>query len=504
MPSIMNFTSFHVPCLLRHQLLRSNRLVLRRTLSSTCTTCHKTHQDSSSAQRLSRNSRPLSSGYHGTIATLPCATSSGNLVARDFSDNAGPWLKGQTGTTEIGLRGSGRLLQLGGETALSMPSRDFMNLFGSSQPTEWAKAISEAEKVVGYSTSFMSLRCLLSDELANVALHMRKLVGSKHPLLKTAKNFLTDGKHSLQTRGLIILLISKAASTLAHQAPRDSGTHQLEDTSSDQGAQINSTVAPPPGGIYASQRALAEISEMIHTAFLVHRGVVNLFNLDPSAGPINVMEMGNKMAVLSGDFLLASACKALAGLRNTTVVELLSKAIGHLTEAAFMKFGNADLSPVLTIQPDLTFRDWERYIYLSSGTLIGHSCRGALELTNHSQALTESAYNFGKNLAWAQQLHTELQPFTSSSSSRIQSNIDLTSAPVLLYLESDQGQRSEVSSSRKPDVKKLMREIRQSPALDKAKSLCLNYADNALQGISVFPASDSRTALQNMVHAVRI
>jgi len=30
-------------------------------------------------------------------------------------------------------------------------------------------------------------RWLLSDEIANVALHLRKLVGSAHPLMKTAK-----------------------------------------------------------------------------------------------------------------------------------------------------------------------------------------------------------------------------------------------------------------------------------------------------------------------------
>ena len=144
---------------------------------------------------------------------------------------------------------------------------------------------------------------------------------------------------------------------------------------------------------------------MIHTAFLVHRGVVDLFNIDPSLGPIKVMEMGNKMAVLSGDFLLASACKALAGLRNTLVVELISKAIAHLTEASFMSIGESDSDSGRTVQPDLTFSDWERYVYLSSGTLIGHSCRGALELTNHSSALTESAYDFGKNFAWAQQVH---------------------------------------------------------------------------------------------------
>ena len=55
------------------------------------------------------------------------------------------------------------------------------------QKHDWNRAVSEAEKIVGYPTSFLSLRWLLSDEIANVALHLRKLVGSDHPLLRTAK-----------------------------------------------------------------------------------------------------------------------------------------------------------------------------------------------------------------------------------------------------------------------------------------------------------------------------
>lgn len=55
------------------------------------------------------------------------------------------------------------------------------------QKHDWNRAVSEAEKIVGYPTSFLSLRWLLSDEIANVALHLRKLVGSNHPILKTAK-----------------------------------------------------------------------------------------------------------------------------------------------------------------------------------------------------------------------------------------------------------------------------------------------------------------------------
>ena len=66
-------------------------------------------------------------------------------------------------------------------------SRSFGLFWGNNKVNDWNKAVSEAEKIVGYPTSFMSLRCLLSDELSNVAMQMRKLVGTKHPLLKTAR-----------------------------------------------------------------------------------------------------------------------------------------------------------------------------------------------------------------------------------------------------------------------------------------------------------------------------
>lgn len=65
--------------------------------------------------------------------------------------------------------------------------RGAVNQHAHNQKPDWNKAVSEAEKIVGYPTSFLSLRWLLSDEIANVALHLRKLVGSNHPLLKTAK-----------------------------------------------------------------------------------------------------------------------------------------------------------------------------------------------------------------------------------------------------------------------------------------------------------------------------
>lgn len=47
----------------------------------------------------------------------------------------------------------------------------------------WSKVIKEAEKIVGYPTSFMNLRWLLSDEFANLAMHLRKVVSTVFSLI---------------------------------------------------------------------------------------------------------------------------------------------------------------------------------------------------------------------------------------------------------------------------------------------------------------------------------
>lgn len=65
--------------------------------------------------------------------------------------------------------------------------RRTLSLFSSSGRSDWTKVVSDAERIVGYPTSFLSLRCLLSDEFSNVAMHVKKLVGTQHPLLNTAR-----------------------------------------------------------------------------------------------------------------------------------------------------------------------------------------------------------------------------------------------------------------------------------------------------------------------------
>ena len=120
------------------------------------------------------------------------------------------------------------------------------NIWSSSGQDDLTKALSDAEKIVGYPTSFLNLRYLLSDEISNVAMYMKRFAMSKHPLLRTARGFVTDENHTMQTRGLLVLLISKAS------RPCLNSDHWITD---------QELVAD----IYSSQRQLADITETIHT-----------------------------------------------------------------------------------------------------------------------------------------------------------------------------------------------------------------------------------------------
>ncbi|XP_037247849.1 decaprenyl-diphosphate synthase subunit 2 isoform X2 [Falco rusticolus] len=310
----------------------------------------------------------------------------------------------------------------------------------ASSGPPWSQVVSEAEKIVGYPTSFMSLRCLLSDELSNIAMQVRKLVGTKHPLLDTAR-----------------------------------------------------------------QRSLAEITELIHTAFLVHRGIVNIGELKSCDGPLKDMQFGNKMAVLSGDFLLANACTSLAQLQNTKVVELISSAIGDLVQGIY--YENSKSSEENCLTDDIGISTWKEQVYLSHSALLAKSCQAAMELAKHSAEIQDMAFQYGKHMSMSHKLHSDLQPFIKECSSDTLS-FSLNSAPVVLHQEF-LGREAWIKQIREAqgkgnimDYKKLREAIKAGKGVTSAIDLCRCHGNRALAALERFPPSEARAALANIVCAV--
>lgn len=86
-------------------------------------------------------------------------------------------------------------------------------------------------------------------------------------------------------------------------------------------------------GILHSQRALAEVTEMIRTSNAIHRSIYNLRDTEVDNGNLN---SGNRIALLSGDYLLTTSFHQLACLRNQTLNELITSALRDLAEAEFI------------------------------------------------------------------------------------------------------------------------------------------------------------------------
>ncbi|XP_048484951.1 all trans-polyprenyl-diphosphate synthase PDSS2 isoform X1 [Plutella xylostella] len=373
---------------------------------------------------------------------------------------------------------------------------------------DWNRAVSEAEKIVGYPTSFLSLRWVLSDEIANVALHLRKLVGSNHPLLKTAKNLIYNGKNNMQAWGLIVLLVSKAAG----HSP------EIPDMEQDKAA-----------GVLHSQRALAEVTEMIRTSHLVHKGLVNMntrsLQVSEAAEPDDMM-FGNKIALLSGDYLLANSCSELANLRNQELVELMSSAVRDLAEAEFMGVRDEQNNPlpsrplpegeretaeewdnILDPLPmkgilGAARREWSARHVLAAGALLGKSCSAALKLAGHPPPLQTTGYLFGCHLALAWQAFLDLEAFSGPEPARF----SLVGAPLAftlqarpeLYEHIDKGTRNHNNV----DYHALYLAVKEGDGIEKTKQLQREHIAAASDVLEKFPNCDARTALSNIIVAM--
>jgi len=118
------------------------------------------------------------------------------------------------------------------------------------------------------------------------------------------RGLLYNGQNTMQAWGLIVLLVSKAAGHM----------------------NVNRSADEDKSGVLRSQRALAEIAEMIRTSHLMHNGLINIYP-EMFSEPIDQIDMsyGNKIGLLSGDYLLANSFNELSMLKNQNVSNSMNK-----------------------------------------------------------------------------------------------------------------------------------------------------------------------------------
>ncbi|MBO3458127.1 solanesyl diphosphate synthase [Aetokthonos hydrillicola Thurmond2011] len=313
-------------------------------------------------------------------------------------------------------------------------------------------------------TSATSLFAPVEADLRTLADSLKQLVGNRHPILYAAAEHLF-GAGGKRIRPAIVLLISRATMLEQDITPR--------------------------------HRRLAEITEMIHTASLVHDDVVDESEMRRGVPTVHSL-FGSRIAVLAGDFLFAQSSWYLANLDNLAVVKLLSEVIMDLATGEIQQ-GLNSFDATISIEAYL------QKSYYKTASLIANSAKAAGLISEVSEETAEHLYAFGRYFGLAYQIVDDILDFTSSSDTLGKPAFsDLKSgnltAPVLFAMEEKSYLKVLISREfrQEGDFQQAMSLIQDSQGIQRARELATNHVKVAVDHLSVLPPSESRQALIDM------
>ena len=185
--------------------------------------------------------------------------------------------------------------------------------------------------------------------------NLKQLVGARHPILYAAAEHLFRVKGK-RIRPAIVLLISRTTMLTQEITPK--------------------------------HRRLAEITEMIHTASLVHDDIVDESEIRRGVPTVHSL-FTNRIAVLAGDFLFAQSSWYLANLDNLEVVKLLSKVIMDLAEGEIQQ-------GLHRFNTDLSIEAYLEKSYYKTSSLIANSSKAAAIISDVPPEIVQDMYYYGR------------------------------------------------------------------------------------------------------------
>nr|YP_010851237.1 Prenyl transferase [Aphanocladia delicatula]WGH14129.1 Prenyl transferase [Aphanocladia delicatula] len=159
--------------------------------------------------------------------------------------------------------------------------------------------------------------------------------------------------------------------------------------------------------ISTQQKRLAEITEIIHTASLLHDDIID--NCDTRRGISTVHTVfNNKVAVLAGDFLFAQSSWYLANLNNLNVVQTISKIITDFAEGEIQQ-GIKSFDSLISVEEYI-----EKSFY-KTASLLACSCKATTILNKSNEKVQNDFYLYGKHLGLAFQIIDDILDLTGLS-----------------------------------------------------------------------------------------
>ena len=240
----------------------------------------------------------------------------------------------------------------------------------------------------------------------------------------------------------------------------------------------------------------AVVCELTHLATLYHDDVMDEAPLRRGVESANE-RWGNAVAILTGDYLFAKASDLLADL-GPEAVRLQARTferlvIGQIRETQGPQNGADPLEHYISVIADKT------------GSLFGTSIRFGALLSGASTQVIEALTTFGEEIGIAFQLADDVIDIASETNESGKTpGTDLREGvPTLVTLLVQKANRPEdqklIASLAAPisdenEVAEVLNTLRNHPALEEARTIALQYAENSRKLLSVLPVNQTTSA----------
>ncbi len=251
---------------------------------------------------------------------------------------------------------------------------------------------------------------------------------------------------------------------------------------------------------------LATTVEFIHTATLLHDDVVDESRKRRGRATANIL-WDNKSSVLVGDYLFARAFQLMVETGSLEVLRILSDASAVIAEGEVLQ---------LTTAHDLT-TDLARYDQVIRGktaALFAAATEVGGVISDVERSKVAALRTYGDGLGMAFQLADDLLDYDGSTAALGKNTGDdfregkVTLPIILAFARGDQvardfWTRTIARGNQEPgDLDEALAYLAETEALADARKAARGHADRALAALELFPAGETRTALEDIAEFV--
>jgi all-trans-nonaprenyl-diphosphate synthase len=266
---------------------------------------------------------------------------------------------------------------------------------------------------------------------------------------------------------------------------------------------LSSKATTPDGELNRLHIVLCVLTELIHTASLVHDDVIDKASVRRGQETVN-RRWNDRLAVLIGDLLFAQASICLARLMNPVIVGIYGTVLGDLCAGEIGQMRQQYVTDV----------NWDSYIrksYCKTASLFSAGCHSGPILNGCSNQTIAALKDYGTNLGLLFQIMDDLLDVTGTEATLGKpAGGDLAqgvlTAPTLFVLQRKDEPARQLEHLIKTravcqadGLQEALDILRNQGGVEGAIGLCREYAEKSRKALNPLPPTQYKESLERVV-----